>query len=72
MLADLERALDAREAKLQDSWKALKAQLSHVGDSSGAGLLLHSEQRLKVRAGFGCGLGEYLCWRSSKERLILV
>lgn len=49
MLADLERALDAREAKLQDSWKALKAQLAHVGDSSGAGLLLHSEQRLKVR-----------------------
>lgn len=49
VLADLERALDAREAKLQDSWKALKAQLAHAGDgSSNGGLLLHSDQRLKV------------------------
>jgi hypothetical protein len=48
VLADLERALDAREAKLQDSWKALKAQLAHVGDSTSGSLLLHSNQRLKV------------------------
>lgn len=62
VLADLERALDAREAKLQDSWKALKAQLAHVGDSSGAGLLLLSEQRLKVRRGpcLGGAAGESL------------
>lgn len=72
VLADLERALDSREAKLQDSWKALKAQLAHVGDTSGAGLLLHSEQRLKVRWGlaaprgtqFGLGMGGRLAMRT--------
>lgn len=46
VLAGLERALDAREAKLQDSWKALKAQMAAAGDV--AGLSLHSDQRLKV------------------------
>ena len=51
LLAELERALDARESKMQDSWKALKAQLAHVGDG-GAGLLLHSDQRLKVGSGW--------------------
>lgn len=46
-LADLERALDAREAKLTDSWKAFRAQLA-AADPGGAGALLHSDQRLKV------------------------
>lgn len=45
-LADLERALDAREAKLGDSWKAFRAQLAAA--DGGAGALLHSDQRLKV------------------------
>lgn len=61
-LADLERALDAREAKLQDSWKTFKAQMAHL--EGGAGLLLYSDQRLKVRrCGFWCsgGLGRSGC-----------
>ena len=31
------------------SWKALKAQMVHANEGAGAGLLLHSDQRLKVR-----------------------
>lgn len=47
LLADLERALDAREAKLHDSWKTFKTQLATgLGDGSGASLL-HSDQRLR-------------------------
>ena len=55
LLAELERALDAREAKLQDSWRALAAQTSHLQQGGGGGdapssaaALLHSSQRLKV------------------------
>lgn len=58
VLAGLERALDAREAKLQDSWKALKAQMAHVGDAAGSGLLLHSDQPLKVRGGQTAGCSQ--------------
>jgi redox-regulated HSP33 family molecular chaperone len=47
VLSELERALDTREAKLQDSWKALKAQLA--GSGSGSAVVLHSDQRLQVR-----------------------
>ena len=49
----------------QDSWKALKAQLAHVSDASGAGLLLHSDQRLKVgmpgKRWAGSGSGSRCC-----------
>lgn len=48
VLAELERALDAREMKLQDSWKALTAQLTHIGGGGAGGRLLHSDHRLRV------------------------
>jgi hypothetical protein len=52
VLADLERALDAREAKLHDSWRALKSQLAGLNSggsgSEAASPLLHlSDQRLR-------------------------
>lgn len=54
VLAGLERALDAREAKLHDSWKALRSQLAALGGGSGSeggsGALLHSDARLREDA----------------------
>lgn len=32
------------------SWKTLKTQMAQAGDGAGTGFLLHSDQRLKVRA----------------------
>lgn len=45
-LAAMEKALDAREAKLQDSWRALRAHTADAGDHSSA--RAHSDQLLKV------------------------